>query len=388
MKQKYKSLSQVTQLCQQMVQIPSVNPQDKPNLTENYGEAKITAFIYDWLTKHNLNPHRQTVQQGRENIFAIAEGKDKSKTLLLTTHTDTVDVKDMTIEPFKGQVTDGKIYGRGACDAKGVLAALMLAFRDRVKKDNLPYNLAFLATCGEEYNMMGSQYFANHYKDIITAAVFGEPTSFKVIAEHKGDVRFKLITSGRSAHSSTPQKGDNAIYKMAQVITAVKDFITNLQKDTSHPRLGPESAAITIIQGGQQINVIPDKCQARLDWRTLPGRTPQNCLDQLKAFLQTIPDNEVDVEMLNTCNPMQTDLDHNLITALLDASEKAAHIRQIDSASMATDASSFTSMKIPTPIFGPGNANKAHTQNEFIEISDLEKGLNAYKTLLEGNWGI
>ncbi|MBN1764186.1 MAG: M20/M25/M40 family metallo-hydrolase, partial [Sedimentisphaerales bacterium] len=138
--------SEVVELTRQMVALPSVNPQDK-NLTQRpYGEKEMADFVSDWLRKASLDVQKQPVRPGRENVLAIAPGKDTSRTLLLCAHMDTVDVKDMDGDPFDPIIRDGRIYGRGACDDKGPLAALLIAFRDRLQQGELPGNLALLAS--------------------------------------------------------------------------------------------------------------------------------------------------------------------------------------------------------------------------------------------------
>ena len=203
--------SEVVELTKAMVAIPSVNPQDKSSFESPYGEVKIAQFVCNWLKKNKLAGQIQQVQPNRPNVTAFAPGQNKDKTLLLSGHMDTVDVQQMTIDPFDPQIKEGRLYGRGSCDTKGPLAALMLAFRDRVNQGNLPYNISFLATCGEEHNTLGSDYYAQNTDTKPTTAIFAEPTELKVVVAHKGIVRLLLTCLGKSAHSATPQLGDNAV---------------------------------------------------------------------------------------------------------------------------------------------------------------------------------
>ncbi len=378
--------SEVVELCCNLVSQSSVNPQAKDYSNLPYGEQRMADFVYTWLAKNGLHPQRQTVTPGRENIFARAEGADRARTLLLAAHMDTVDVQGMTVEPFTPKLADGKIYGRGSCDDKGPLAALMIAFRDRVKKGGLPYNLVLLATCGEEYDMSGASFFAGHCEDKIVAAVFAEPTDMEVIVAHKGVLRLTMQTRGRSVHSSVPETGENAIYTMAQAVTHVEQFAADLSRRPGHPALKQESLAVTIIEGGQQINVIPDRCQARIDWRFLPGRSPRQCRDELAGFLNRQMAGKVELQLLNEYHPMETDPAHPVVSALLNAAQQTAGIRKTASVAYATDASAFHGWSIPTPIFGPGSIHQAHTADEYIETEELEKGLAAYRLFLEGDW--
>ena len=382
---------EVVELCREMVAIGSINPQDRPvaQAGSNYGEEQMAAFVHEWLGKANLNAERVEVAAGRENVVAVAEGVDRSKTLLLSGHMDTVDVQDMTIEPFDPQVTGGKVYGRGSCDTKGPLAAMMIAFRDRVKSGPLPCNLAFVATCDEEYGMSGARHYAANTGEPLAGAVFAEPTGLTVVVAHKGVVRLQLRSQGKSCHSSAPQLGKNAIYAMARAVTVVEEYAAEVTERPKHPLLETEVLALTVIGGGQQVNVIPDSCSAVVDWRILPGRSAVQCRDELAGVLAERLAEPITVDLVNGYAPVEMDSGLRLIGRLLDATEKAAGIRRTLGWSGATDASSFADRQIVTPILGPGGVAQAHTQDEYIEVQQLEKGLEVYGRFLGGDdWGI
>lgn len=375
--------TELIELCQQLVRIPSVNPQDQPCTGEPYGETRIAAFVAEWFARYGLPTQRQIIKPGRENVVVRAAGRDRSRAMVLTAHLDTVDVKDMTVEPFAGELRDGRIYGRGACDDKGPLAALMIAFRDRVTAGNLPCDLILLASGGEEYDMSGASHFAQNEGSNISGVILAEPTGLEVIYAHKGVVRLELATHGRSAHSSTPLLGHNAIYAMGRLIPLVEQFGQNLLTRPPQPELGTETLALTIVSGGQQINVIPDICTARIDWRFLPGRTAEQCRDDLGDFLACQTTEPFALRILNHFDPMATDPNHPLVIALQSAARQAGGSGQAKGVAYATDATAFLHLGIPTPVFGPGSAAQAHTKDEFITLADLEQGLAAYRHALE-----
>ena len=381
-------MSEVVELCQSMVRLPSVDPQDRCEFSSPYGEAQMASFVYDWLSEQGLGPDKQEAQPKRESVVVMAEGADSSKTLLLSAHMDTVDVQDMTIEPFAARLENDRIWGRGACDDKGPLAAMMIAFRDRVGRGKLPCNLMLLATCGEEYDMAGAEHFVANFSGKLAGAIFAEPTGLQVVVAHKGVVRLRLETKGKSGHSSKPEDGDNAIYHMARAISEVEGFVEALEQKDSHPLLGHETASVTTVHGGQQINVIPDTCQAQVDWRILPGREGRQCCDELREVLQAKLGDKISVELLRHYRPMQSDVEHPMVGALLDAAEKVGSSRQTASFAGATDASALWDLGIVTLVFGPGNTTQAHTQDEYIETAQLENGLTAYTAFLDGHWRI
>ncbi len=233
--------TEIIELCKDMVAIPSINPQDQDEIKEDFGEVLIADYVGNWLIRQNLDCQLQPVQPGRTNVLSVAEGADSSRTVLLCAHLDTVDVQGMTVKPFDPQIRNGKLYGRGSCDDKGPLATMMIAFRDRVQAGNLPCNLALLGSCGEEFDMAGSKYYVQQSGSQLCGAVMGEPTNMEIITAHKGVARLKVITKGKSAHSSMPQHGVNAIYSMADALNVIQEHAAGLKDRPAHHRLDRET---------------------------------------------------------------------------------------------------------------------------------------------------
>jgi len=381
--------SEVLELCGEMVAIGSINPQDVTDYTEPFGEARMADFVFDWLDRQDLAPQRQNVKPRRDNVVAVAEGADSSKSFLLCAHTDTVGVEGMTIDPFDPVVRDERLYGRGSCDTKASLACMMIAFRNRVQSGNLPCNLVLLASCGEEYDMCGASHYVRQSGKTVAGAIFGEPTRLKVITAHKGVVRFRLTAAGQSAHSSTPQLGENAIYHLTGFIPAVKQFADTLSRKTSHLQLGCETLAMTQIRGGHQVNIIPDHCEALVDWRILPGRSVEQCQKELSDCLKKAADTAcLTVENTGYYASMETPADHPMTKQLLKAVENVQGAAETGVVAYGTDASAFSHLDIPTLVLGPGDIAQAHTKDEFIAIDQLEKGLAVYEAFLKADWKV
>jgi len=377
---------ELLKLCQDMVAIASINPQDQPAAASPYGEEDLAKFVHHWLEGQGLNSVLQTVGPRRQNVVAEACGNDKSKTLLLCAHLDTVDVKDMTIPPFDPVIREGRLYGRGSCDTKASLAAMMMAFRHRVHQGNLPYNLALLASCGEEYDTMGADYYLQQTGSQVRAVVIGEPTRLRVVTAHKGIVRFELAAGGKSAHSSNPHLGENAIVKLLPALSAMELFTERLRHQQPHLRLGCETLALTLISGGRQINIIPDHCAARFDWRILPGRDSTLCLEEIRRWLDQSGCADIGVHLLTEFTGMHTDDNHPFVRELTQIAGKVTQHRQTEAVHYATDASAFAGRNIPTPILGPGDIAQAHSACEYVEIEQLAAGLEVYQALLASAW--
>ena len=183
----------------------------------------------------------------------------------------------MTISPFAAEVRDGRVYGRGACDIKGGMAAMMTAFARLVRERPAGSASVILAcTVDEEFTHIGSSRLAEQLAGV-DVAIIAEPTKLDIVDRHKGAVRWKIRTNGVACHSSTPDLGDNAIYRMATVVGALADHAQELARSTPDPVLGPPSLSVGRIEGGVSVNVVPDRVEVEIDRRMIPGETPEGC---------------------------------------------------------------------------------------------------------------
>ncbi len=234
----------------------------------------------------------------RENLLARIDARhpldDPAKYVVLQAHQDTVPVDGMTIDPFVGAKRDGRIYGRGACDVKGGLAAI-LATAARIANDATPRPHVLLAfTVNEEHGFTGakalSKFWLTAKNDFVpgppAAVIVAEPTSFDVVVSHKGVVRWRLVVEGRAAHSSDPSKGLSAITGMSEAVLKLDDYNRRLlaQVDPLGP-LGPPTLSVNTIAGGISVNTIPDRCVAEIDRRLLPNENPQKAYQDVIDYL-------------------------------------------------------------------------------------------------------
>lgn len=377
--------AECVQLLKDLIRIPSVNPQARETFTDPFGEHRMNNYVQQWFEDCGFNVQRETIRPGRDNLIVQTPGADTSKTLMLCAHSDTVGVEDMSIEPFDPIEKEGRLYGRGSCDTKASLACMMIAFRERVHAGRLPANLCLLVTCGEEYDMPGSRHYAAHYHEQLAGVIFGEPTCLLPVIAHKGDIRLKVSTIGRSAHSSRPEVGRNAIYAMTPLLRACESFHESLDRD--HPLLGRESLVVTQIQGGHQVNVIPDQCWTVIDWRLLPGRDQQGCLDELHHCFEQAGVN-AQIDEITWFAPLQTALDAPMVHCFQQALSATGHDSTPQGVTYATDGSSFAHLDIPMLVFGPGDIAQAHTRDEWIDLPHIPAALNIYRTYLNSDWGI
>ncbi len=371
----------VVKLLQDLIAIPSVNP----CFPDGKGEKEIADFVVEYARKAGLEVHRQPVFEGRENVLIGAIGSS-SETVLLETHMDTVTAEGMTIEPFNPQIKDGKVFGRGACDAKASLAAMLQALVE-VARHGSPNRTVWLAAVVDEENgfngvqkLMSSGFKANF-------AIVGEPTNLNIVIAHKGTVRGSITTRGTSAHSSQPEKGSNAIMHMAKVLTALERYDAEL-KMRPHPLVGSPTLTVTMISGGRGANLVPDFCQIKVDRRTLPNEDPMVAWDELKRFLQNQPEllNFVvevsEPELVNW--GVEVSPDSSPVQRLLSACQKIGLSPQLLGVHYTSDASVLVSNGLPSILFGPGNIDQAHTADEWVEIEQVVAAQKIFEALIEG----
>ena len=350
---------QITQLLQDLVRIPSVSPLGDPGTAAtNTGEARIAEYVADFLRKLALDVELRDVEPGRPNVAGRFSSRGARQSVALAPHTDTVSVAGMTIDPFGGEIRDGKLYGRGACDTKGSLAAMLAAVANVVRQKEFregDLDIHFCALMGEESGSHGARallergFRANF-------AIAGEPTNCRVVHTHKGAIAFKIITRGKSVHSSMPERGESAIKKMARVVDYLLGEYTDSRKRIHDPILGSPITNVGIIRGGSQVNIVPDYCEIEVDRRTVPGENHEEILQQLREHLS------VEVEMIGVCGPLYTDPQNPFVRGLGQETVGAPWF---------CDAAIFADHGIPAVAFGPGDVAQAHTADEFIELDEV-----------------
>lgn len=366
------------ELLQALVRIPSVNPQGEKQL-EVTGEQRCAEFVGEFLKACGAEVELQQVEPGRPNVIGRFKSNTLGKPLLLfVPHLDTVSVQGMTIDPFGAEIRDGKVFGRGASDTKGPMAAMLWAlFEMRERLAELPFEVWFAGMMGEETGQDGAKAFV---KELLAGgrispqqvfALVGEPTDLQIVYTTKGATWIRVETYGKSVHASAPDRGENAIYKMVKIIRKVEDEIIPGLRVISHPILGSPTINVGTIDGGSKINIVPHRCQAELDLRTIPG---QDVGLVLKRLRDACPDAKIEVTQSSA--PLYTDPNHPLIELLKKNGAECVF------APWFCDAAVFSAAKIPAVAAGPGKIAQAHTDDEWIAIDDIRRGVDFYRSFL------
>jgi acetylornithine deacetylase len=370
----------VASFLQQLVRIPSVNPDNDPaaGLT---GEQALAEFLAEWLESIGAMVVLEEVKPGRPNLIARFAPVDGRPRILLGPHLDTVGVAGMTIEPFGGEVRDGRLWGRGACDTKGPMAAMLWALREtRGMLANLPVAVDFVAFMGEESGQWGSKDFAKRHAAGYEFAIVGEPTSLEIVHVTKGSLWATLRATGVAVHSSMPERGENAILKLTRSLDRLDGHLGGKLAAFTHPVLGRSTLNIGVIRGGSRPNIVPDLAEAELDIRLTPALAAAG--GALKLLRETIHELGAPVEIVSSHEnpPMETPPDHPMIRRLRAAGPDA----QLAGAPWFSDAAHLSNAGLPAICIGPGSIDQAHTADEFIEIQALEEGADFFSRFLRG----
>ena len=383
--------STVVDILGQLVALPSVNPMGGPADESICFESRVSDWLVDFFRSIGATYERIEVSPGRDNVIARYESPGADFTILLDAHQDTVPVEGMTIAPFAPKIADGRLWGRGACDVKGGMAAMLFAFRRLIREQPAgAANVVLSCTCDEEATITGISDLVRYWstnagrsKLLRTrpdVAVIAEPTELEVVVAHRGVTRFKVRTKGRACHSSDPTQGVNAIYRMAELVSALQEYAENLALTVeAHPLCGSATLSVGKISGGTSVNIVPDECVIEVDRRVTPGENGERVVADIREFLAARLNFEFEFDPPWIACAALTDADNaELANAVL------ACVTAIDGPHAAigvpygTHASQTCAAGVPSVVFGPGSIQQAHTRDEFIDIGQLEKAAEVY----------
>ncbi|MGD2179289.1 MAG: M20 family metallopeptidase [Anaerolineae bacterium] len=366
-------------LAQELIRIPSENPPGD--------EKPVAEFLAGRLRKLGMQVQVKDVDEhvGRPNVLATWDTGVDGPTLLFNGHLDVVPAGEgWSVEPFAGETRGGRLYGRGACDMKGPLAAVVDAVA-AVRRVGVPLRgkLILAGVVGEEQDQSGTRQLV---RDGIMAdyGIVAEPTTLVPVIAHKGEVYYDITTFGKAAHGSVPHLGVNAVFKMMPVIEGVQALAERL-KLKNHPLCGHPTVNLGVIRGGEISNAVPDRCTISLDRRLIPGETFEEAQAEIDAILAEIatvdPEFEAAVTAPMTWKPMEIAEGEPIVIALRRQTEEVTGVDPgLEGWAATCDASLLVNdAGIPACIFGPGDLfGQAHKPDESVEIDGLVKGARVY----------
>lgn len=362
---------EVAALARELVRIDTVNPPGS--------EERAAALLADRLDDAGLETRCQAVGPGRANVIARLRGRGGG-TLVLSGHLDTVPAtaEDWTVDPWAGAVRDGRLYGRGACDMKGAVAAMAVAVARIARSGERPPGDVVLAlTAGEETDSAGARLLVE--SDAVeepAAIVVGEPTGLDVALAHKGALWVEAAWTGRAAHGSQPQEGDNAATKLLRWLDPLAG-LEALAGEGEHPLLGRATLSLNRLDAGRAPNVVPDRAAATLDYRTLPGADHAR---MLRALQDRRP--AASLRVLRDCRPVETPGGAPFAEAAVRCVRGVVPGAAVRGLPYVTDASAFAARwDAPVVFVGPGDERLAHVADEWVALDALDRAAAVYERL-------
>jgi acetylornithine deacetylase len=356
------------QLLETLVAIDSVNP----SLVEGAaGEARIAATIADHLRALGLEVHLQEAAPGRPNVIGVLASGVDGPSLMFCGHTDTVGVEGMAA-PFVPSIREGRLYGRGSQDMKSGLAAMIDAARVVRERGLNRGRLIVAAVVDEEFASLGADALVKAWT--ADAAIVTEPTDLQIGIGHKGFAWFEIETTGRAAHGSRPKDGRDAIFRMGRVLARLERLDRALQSRPEHPVMGTPSLHASMIDGGREWSVYPDRCVLRMERRTIAGESLEDAEREVRAILDELrredPEFEAVIQTSFSRPPYETPARHELPGLLERFVERRGGRAERRGLSFWTDAAVLGEAGIPSVLFGPGGAG-LHSTEEYVHVADV-----------------
>lgn len=353
----------VKPLLSDLVAIDSVNPD---LVAGGAGEGQLAEYVGAWLSEAGLSVTVEEPAPARPNVVAVAHGTGGGRSLILYAHLDTVGVHGM-VDPHVPRIEEGRLYGRGAYDMKGGLAAIMIAAR-AVARAGVAGDVTVTAVSDEEYASIGSQHVVAHHS--ADACIVAEPTSLNVCVAHKGFVWAKVQVLGRAAHGSRPDLGVDAIVGIGPVLEEIRRLNDRLA-ETRHPLLGAASMHASTIEGGQELSSYPASCTLQLERRTLPGEAPSAIDRELEDLERAAAGVSVSSEVFLRREPLAVDPEEAIVRELSRGAEAELGAQPTLVGEHGwMDAALFAAAGIPTVIFGP-TGEGAHSAVEWVDLDSV-----------------
>lgn len=381
-------MKDVVEILCDLIAIPSVNPMGGGDTPSNIaGEARVDEYIFDFIKRLGIEPFvQETALPGRANVGGIIHCGGARKTLLFQSHTDTVGLGgDMKL--LKPVRRNGRIYGRGACDCKGGLAAMLAAFAEAAKKPKaLSCDIIVMGVSDEELGGAGSMALVSKEPTMdADFGIIGEPTESRILNAGKGVARWDISTDGVAFHSSEPEKGVNAIYRMAKIVSAIERYQGELANVVDEP-LGCETASVGVIAGGICVNTVPDACSIQVDRRLTRLTTPEEAYDDMARFLKEQGCEPFKMSPLKDAHAaVSVEESHPGVQMMIAAAAKSGLDSKPGTAAFGSDAFRMNP-KIPTVLWGSGSIRNAHGMEEHVSINELENAAKFYLQLMRSVW--
>jgi len=367
-------------LLTELVRIDSRNPSLVANAP---GESRAAHRLCDVLRDWGVDAKCVDALPGRPNVVATIRGTGAtSRSLMFNGHLDVVGTEGMSHAPFDATVKDGRIYGRGASDMKGGVAAMCAAAARA--KGALKGDLIIAGVIDEEWQSAGTRALLDSGIRA-DAAIVTEPTGLAVMPAHRGFVWLEVVVHGRAAHGSRWDLGVDAIRHAGLLLAELDRVDAEQLPKRTHELLGRPSLHAGFIEGGIGLSTYPDRCVLRIERRTIPGEDAHSAKreidDACTRIRKTHDGFHAEVAILFSQPPSDVSSDAPIVRALRDTAGSAGVKTVIAGMSAWTDAALLNAAGIPAICFGPGDMGLAHAAEEYIQIEEVERATDILEKL-------
>lgn len=365
-------MTEETELLGRLIAIDSVNPDLVPG---GAGETAIAGFCAGWLAARGFEIHRLEKRPGRPSIVALARGTGGGRSLMLNGHLDTVSLAGYAGDPLDPRICDGKIFGRGAFDMKGGIAAMMTAAARAVAAGPLRGDVLVACVADEEHASFGTEEVLESFT--ADAAIVTEPSHLQVTLAHKGFAWFDVVIEGRAAHGSRPELGVDAIAKAGHFLVAVEEWGRRLAQAPPHPLLGAGTVHASVIHGGEEASTYPARCTVTIERRTVPGENAETVQAELTAILDdlaaTVPGFRHRLLPRLHREPFEADPGWPIARAVLHHAEQVlGRPPTIRAEPFWTDCALLDRAGIPCVLIG-ADGDGAHADTEWADLASLNR---------------
>jgi acetylornithine deacetylase len=356
---------------QEMVQINSVNPGLSPG---GAGEQEMAETMGEQMRALGMEVSVYELAPKYWNAVGVLKGSGAGRSLMLTGHMDTVGVGDMQ-EPFSGAVRGDRLYGRGSCDMKCGLAAILGAVKALRDAGLQPAGDLYVAgAADEEYLSCGSEQLAKAYH--VDGVVVAEPSGFTIVRAHKGFIWFEVKTFGAAVHGSNYEDGVDAITRMGRFLVELEKLATSQQSSQPYPLLGPPSLHASLIEGGIELSTYPPSCTLKIEWRTVPGQTEEQLYGLLQAIIDRLKAQDAsyqaEVKTMFVRHPFQVSEDAPIVRSVYNQVQKVlGKAPEFIGGAGWADTSLFERAGMDALMFG-SDGDGAHANEEWADLDALE----------------
>ena len=383
------TIDRATSLLCDLIALKTVNPMGSDPGLPHPVERPVSEYLEELFRPYDVPVTRQSFSSDHENVLVEIPGESDAPAVLFDAHMDTVQADDWIEQAFCPRIEGDVIYGRGACDDKGPMVSMLLPILGMLDSGEVPpQKIVFLASGDEEHKATGISHFTETTQTDFVLGIFAEPTRNLPVVQHKGVARWDITVHGKSAHTSQPEFGVNAIHGMMHVVERIASYEDSLQASHANPLVTGPRITPTLIQGGVGRNTVPDRCTVGVDFRIVPGRDSSRERQKLMDFLSDSDFKITHGEASVLVSPLSTPTDHASVRSVVEiCRDVLGEDVEPLGAPYGTNASRWRT-DVPAVIIGPGDIKHAHAIDERITLPELMQAAEIYGHCMKKGWNL